>query len=664
MLPRFKDGELFVDLAAISDPGLVWTALASAVVAVTGGFGSSPRPLRDDLLASLQDRSALVLLDNCEHLADACAALADDLLVHCPSITILATSREPLGIDGEQTFVVPSLELPGDQNQEQSASLQLFVARATAARPDYELAAENLPAVVEICRRLDGIPLAIELAAALVAHLSPRQIADRLHERFKLLTGTRRGVQRQQTLQATMDWSYELLTEAQRTLLRRLAVFPGSFDLAAVEAICGMGSESVALLGSLVARSLVGLREEPSQVRYRLLETVRLYAEERLAQAAESDAYRAAHRDHYLNVVSAIAVEDALWSANATSFGFQEIDNLRAALEWSAQEGRFNHIGRILLRADAWSWTGAHEEAKRWLDEAFKHEAELEPEQRLELLAAADLAAVARIDSEAVRPWARDEDWGTSGLADRCILVGLYAEGIFSSFVNPEESVRIANEGLRHAESGLPVIWSGLMHLVRGEALTNLGDLTGAVDAYREAEESAEPWGYARWWGAFGQALPLHMLGQYGLALEAATRARGLEGRYRTGLSGEIIDGCGLALATAADGDPNRAEVILAELIESVRRTNIPALVESCLAAFGWVAAIRGEFERASRLLAACGGYVRTPSLFALDRYYIRIVRNALDSETARRCRAEGSAMSRDEAIAEALRRENKDLTS
>jgi predicted ATPase/class 3 adenylate cyclase len=659
MLPRFKDGALFVDLAAISDPSLVWMALASGVVAVEGAFGSSPRPLRDDLLAFLQERSTLVLLDNCEHLADACAELADNLLVHCPSLTILATSREPLGIEGEQTFVVPSLELPGDEAPEQSASAQLFVARAAAVRPKFEFTADNLPSVVEICRRLDGIPLAIELAAALVAHLSPRQIADRLNERFKLLTGTRRRVQRQQTLQATMDWSYELLTEPERTLLRRLAVFPGSFDLTAVETICGMSSESVALMGSLVARSLVGTREESSQVRYRLLETVRLYAEERLAQAGESKAYRAGHRDHYLDVVSAMPLEDALMSADAASLALDEIDNLRAALEWSAGEDRFDHIARILLRASDWSWSGAHEEAKRWLNIALEHEAELEPEPRLELLAAADLAALWRQDLETFKPWARGEDWGTSGLADRCILVGLQVEGIFAAFLNPEESLRIADEGLRLAESGLPSVWAGAMLIVRGQALTNLGDLAEAVEAYREAEQRTELRAYPRWWGAMEQTAPLHMLGEHGLALEAATRAQSLEGRRAFGLVGEGANGCMLALATAANGDPDRAEDILAGLVESVRRTNVPAVFETCIATFAWVAAVRGEFERASRLLGASGGILRSPALAALQRHYVRIVRSALDAETARRCRAEGSAMSRDEAIAEAIRSAN-----
>jgi predicted ATPase/class 3 adenylate cyclase len=655
MLPRFKDGALFVDLAAISDPSLVWTALASAVAAVSSGFGGSPRPLRDDLLDFYQDRTAVVLLDNCEHLVDACAELADDVLSHCPLVTILATSREPLGIEGEQTFVVPSLELPGDDDPEQSPSLELFVARATAARPDFEVTAENLPSVVEICRRLDGIPLAIELAAALVAHLSPPQIADRLHERFKLLTGTRRRVQRQQTLQAAMDWSYELLTEAERIMLRRLAVFPGSFDLAAVESICGMSSESVAILGSLVARSLVGLREESSQVRYRLLETVRLYAEERLAQAGESDVYRAGHRDHYLGVVNATPIEDALWIWQATSFEI-EIDNLRAALEWSVEEGRFDHIVRILLRAgDSWNWTGAHEEMKRWLDVASQHAAELAPEQRLELLAAADLAALARTDVEAFRPWAREEDLGAGVLADRYILIGLYVESVFTNVSNPQEAVRIADEGFRLAGSGHPGVWSGLMRTLRGEALTVLGDLTGAVDAYREAERRTELREWPRFWATWAQTIPLHMLGEHELALQAATRAQDIKARNKHYIIDGVFGSVVLALATAASGDPDPAEDILTGLMESVRRTNVPNLFELCLGTFAWVAAIRGQFERASLLLAASGPIYRTPSLFALYRHYTGIVRSELDAETAGRCRAEGSAMSREEAIAEAL---------
>jgi tetratricopeptide (TPR) repeat protein len=384
---------------------------------------------------------------------------------------------------------------------------------------------------------------------------------------------------------------------------------------------------------------------------------VRLYAEERLAEAEESEALRARHRDHYLSVVSTISLEDAMWSAGATSFASDEIDNLRTALELSTVEGRFGDIGRMMLRADIWSWTGAHAEAKRWLDVALDHEADVEPEQRLELLAAVHVAALARIDREAFRPWARAQAWGTSGLADRCILIGLYVESAFNAVRNPEEALQIADEGLRLAETGLPSVWSGAMLTMRGQALTNLGDLTGAIAAYRKAEQGAELQGYPRWFATVEQTIPLHLLGEHGPALEAAVRAQGLEGRRVIPGFGEVLNGCMLALATAANGHPDRAEHVLAGLIERERRTNIPALFESWVGAYAWVAAINGEFERASRLLAASGSIYRTATGFALNRYYIRKVRDALDGDTARRCRAEGSAMSREDAIAEALRR-------
>ncbi|MCL2788858.1 MAG: LuxR C-terminal-related transcriptional regulator, partial [Micrococcales bacterium] len=238
----FKHGVFFVDLSAVTDPSLVEHAVAGALRLQI----LDPSP--DALVHYFADRETLLLFDNCEHLLDACGDLADALVgERCPGLRILATSREPLGVDGERVFRVPSLDIEAE-------AVSLFVERSLSVRPDLLLDPRSQATIAEICRRVDGIPLAIELAATRVAHLSVTEILERLNDRFRLLVGGRRRIQRQQTLSATLDWSFNLLGPDEQQLLRRLAVFRGSFSLRAAEAICH--SHALELLGALVAKSL------------------------------------------------------------------------------------------------------------------------------------------------------------------------------------------------------------------------------------------------------------------------------------------------------------------------------------------------------------------------------------------------------------------------
>ena len=260
LVEHFPQGVFFVDLAVLSDPDLLGQSVATGL-----GLHLLDTSV-EGLVGYLAQRRVLVVLDNCEHLLDACAELVDALLARCPDLHVLATSRETLGLDGEQTFRVPSLDIDTD-------ATSLFIDRARAVRPNLRTDPEAESAVLEICRRLDGIPLAIELAAARTAHLAPAEILERLSDRFRLLTGGRRRVQRQQTLAAAIDWSHSLLSDGEKTLLRRLAVFRGSFSLRAAEGICD--PDALELLGSLVAKSLVNLEDPDELTRYRLLETVR-----------------------------------------------------------------------------------------------------------------------------------------------------------------------------------------------------------------------------------------------------------------------------------------------------------------------------------------------------------------------------------------------------
>ena len=338
VLDSFADGVWLVELASLADPALV-TQTVAAALAVREQPG---RALLDSLLDYLRAKKMLLLLDNCEHLIDACAQLAITLLSGCPNMKMLVSSREALGVAGETAYRVPSLALP-DPSQTtletlaESESARLFVERAQAAQPRFTLTAHNLGAIVQITQRLDGIPLAIELAAARVKVLSAEQIADRLDDRFRLLTGgSRTALPRQQTLRALIDWSYDLLTEPERAAWRQLSVFAGGWTLEAAEAV--IGGEALDLLSHLADKSLVSVEERDGAARYRLLETGRQYGRDKLLEAGESPPTRDRHLAHFLDWATQLEPDfygrDMLRALN--QFG-AELDNIRAALEW-AQE--------------------------------------------------------------------------------------------------------------------------------------------------------------------------------------------------------------------------------------------------------------------------------------------------------------------------------------
>ena len=299
VLRRFRDGVWLVDLSGLSDPSLVPAAVAS-VLGVREGPG---RPLTTSLVEACRPRQALLILDNCEHLVAACARVVDELLKHCDAVRILATSRERLGLAGEVTWQVPSLSLPNlnrlDTPEQAlgSGAAELFVERVAEARPGFKLTDRDSLSVAQICHRLDGIPLALELAAARARTLSLGQIAARLEHPLRLLaSGTHSVLPRHRTLRAAIDWSYQLLDEPERILLRRLALFVGSWTLDGAERIVtgdGIGAAEVLdLLTSLIEKSLIIAEDHGSEFRYRLLETVRDYAHERLIESGELEALR------------------------------------------------------------------------------------------------------------------------------------------------------------------------------------------------------------------------------------------------------------------------------------------------------------------------------------------------------------------------------------
>jgi non-specific serine/threonine protein kinase len=375
----FEDGVAWTELASLAEPALVPQAVAAAVAV-------RPQPGQDlveVLVGHLRGRRLLLVLDNCEHLVPACASLAAALLDAAPGLHVLTTSREVLGVGGEVVWPVPPLSLPSSPDHPEeisrSEAVRLFVARAQAALPSFRLTEENAAAVARLCQRLDGIPLAVELAAARVRVLAPAQIADRLDDRFSLLTvGSRTAAPRQRTLRAAMDWSHALIEERERVLFRRLSVFVGGFTISAVEAACaGDGVEErdvLDLLSRLVDKSLVDVVASAETARYRLLETIRQYAEERLRETGEEErSVRERHAAHFLALAEAAEPEltgerQGEWMDRLEA----EHDNLRAALRHLLATGDGTaaaRLGGALSRF--WHTRGHLAEGRRWLDAAL-----------------------------------------------------------------------------------------------------------------------------------------------------------------------------------------------------------------------------------------------------------------------------------------------------
>jgi predicted ATPase/serine/threonine protein kinase len=396
LAPRFYDGVWFVDLASLTDPARV----AQAIAVTLGIPETSGIVAVDALCASIGERRMLVVLDNCEHIVTSVAAVVDSLVRRCPGVRLLATSQETLGVAGETIFRVPSLGLPRRSIAASASSVAsfgavaLFVERATARVSSFRLDSSNSPAVAEICRRLDGIPLAIELAAARISVLSIQQIQERLKDRFRLLTGGGRTLMpRQQTLRATMDWSFGLLVPQEQALLRRLSVFSGTFSLVAVEGICVdevvSEIEVLDLIARLVDKSLVAV-VDPEQNRYRLSDTIREYAWEKLENAGEEERYFDAHRDWYVEYARGIGgslfpPDDPLWFVTPEL----EYDNIRAVLAWTRRHGRFTDHGIRLCSylGRFWQQRGYWSEGRAYLVDA------------LEAAPPDDLALVARLNS-------------------------------------------------------------------------------------------------------------------------------------------------------------------------------------------------------------------------------------------------------------------------
>ncbi|MHB8690034.1 MAG: ATP-binding protein [Solirubrobacteraceae bacterium] len=379
LVDGFKDGVWWVELAAYTDPELVGDAIAKAIGARTLPGASALQ----SVCAHLAHRSALVVLDNCEHLLEACMHATLALLESGPEVKVLATSRAPLGLGGETDWRVPALSLAAARTTEpidavtQSDAVRLFIERAIKVRSNFAVTNENAPAVAQICSDVDGIPLAIELAAARVRVLSVEQIAGGLADRFHLLTGgARTAMPRQQTLRASVDWSHDLLSERERLLFRRLGVFIGGFTLDMAEQVCADEALDryaiLDLLTALVDKSLVLAEEIGPSVRYRMLETIRQYAAERLAETDECDTIRDRHRDALLALAER-AAPDLETNRQLTWLPILDLEaaNLGAALDWALQTDSERALRLATAQVFYWTVRARYVQGVRALDGAL-----------------------------------------------------------------------------------------------------------------------------------------------------------------------------------------------------------------------------------------------------------------------------------------------------
>ncbi len=380
MGPAFPGGMWLVELAAVTDPDHIDSVTAQAL-----GVSEHPgRSLRESVLDFLEERQALLIVDNCEHLVDGAADLIDDILAQSLSCKVIATSRELLGVGGEVAFGLRSLSVPrsGEEIRPETIGrfdgVRLFLERAAAAKPDYRMTSQDAEAVAEICRRLDGMPLALELAAARLRSFSPAQIADNLDQRFRLLTGgSRTALPRQQTLAAAIDWSYRLLTPDEKALFERLSVFQGGFSLESAMDVCQDAATLDAftvleLLPSLVDKSLVTADTDGESARYRLLETIRQFARERLDESGSGDLHRRQHAEHFLELAREAGrnirgPDELLWWERIDT----ELDNLRQAMTWGL-ESEDPLIALLIAEAfwRFWWFKSTWGEGVSWLQQA------------------------------------------------------------------------------------------------------------------------------------------------------------------------------------------------------------------------------------------------------------------------------------------------------
>jgi non-specific serine/threonine protein kinase len=685
LVGEYPDGVWLIELAALADG----TLLPEAVASTLGLHEEAQRPLLPTLVHALRSRALLLLLDNCEHQLDACAQLAQTLLSACPQLRILATSREALGLAGETTWLVPSLALPEFHHLPELTEMsrvdavRLFVERAAAALPTFALTPANAAMIAQVCRRLDGIPLAIELAAARVKVVSVETLAARLDDSVGLLTGgSRTALPRQQTLRATIDWSYDLLLETERALFRRLAVFAGGWTLVAAEAVCSDTSvatnDVLNLLAHLVDKSLVTVDRPPSgAVRYRLLEPIRQYAHMELIESIEAPAIGQQHAHFFLALAEEaeeqlVGAEQVAWLNHLE----QEHDNLRAALRWFIEHGEAApglRLGGALWRF--WRTRGHLSEGRAYLAALLalpsgsvlpelRERAAAWPAARAKALrVAGDLAAEqdeyaaaqALIEqSLALCRELADERGIARALGGLAILALALGDDARAATLYEEALTLSRKHGDQHLTAG---ILDGL-----GVVALNQGDDARAVPQVEESLALYRELGDTRGIADALRSLGWLALNQGDLARAAALLEESLA-LYRKHGYPQYIAWVLHSLGSVAllQGDIERAATLCVESLVLGRTVGDRYIIAWCLEDVAGVALAHGNPVQAAHLFGAAEGLRATigARLLAFDRARyertVTAVRAALDAAAFVAAWAAGRALPLEQAIAEAL---------
>jgi predicted ATPase/DNA-binding CsgD family transcriptional regulator/DNA-binding XRE family transcriptional regulator len=629
----FEHGVFFVDLTPLRDPALVISNVAQEL----GVRDSGPSSLLESVQHFLRERRVLLVLDNFEHVADA-AAQVGDLLAACPGLRVLATSREPLRLSWEHVLLVPPLASPDSRHPispnllADVPSVALFIQRAQAARLDFRMTQENARAIAEICVYLDGLPLGIELAAARTRLLSPQMMAARLRTQPELLaSGARDRPERHRTLRAAITWSFQLLTSAERSLFRRLAVFAGGFTLEAAETVCAEDEhespEVLPLLAALVDRSLVVAADNGAERRYRLLEVIRQYAEEILGESGEAEVVRARLAAWCLDFAERAdeawrGPEQAVWKVRVAL----EQDNLRGALAWSAGPSGNVEIGLRVAGAlrSLWDGHGLWGEGRAWLAKFLAHGTPRE-------------LSAARARALRLAGWLA---FLNSELAE--------ARGLL------EESIALARALEDHLECAQSLVDLAMVDVNSGADAARVATLCG--EGLALARELRSPW-------LTHEAL--YILGQLawreqeldtamGRFEECLRIARELGNAYVLGWTLSRLGHVALG-----QGDYRRAAELERESLALAVEVGDTRIVTSCLELFARLAAVLGQSLRAARLFGAVdevlGGVPLAPVYRAEHDRLVAASRNALDADAFSAAWAEGRAMSQEQAVSLAL---------
>ena len=651
ILEQFIDGVWFIELAPISEPALVPNTVANVLRLRI----EDSRPLMDVVVDWLHDKGALLILDNCEHLIDACAQFAITILRRCRDVRILASSREALGIAGEITYRVPSLPTPNEPlniNQlETFDSVKLFIQRATLTLPTFQLTDDNASFVAQICSRLDGIPLAIELAAARVRALSVEQIAERLDDRFRLLTGgSRTALPRQQTLRALIDWSYQLLSKDERLLFRRLAVFVGGWTLDAAELVCGEERSSfdvLDLMTHLVDKSLINVEHSAGEARYHRLETIRQYAREKLFDTEEVVSLRDRHLAYFARLAK--LAEQGLqgraqkkWLARLEA----EHDNLRAALEWSLKAQPETGLRIATALREFWDTHGHLTEARKWLGTFIDATKDIPPTTlRVKaLFAAMGFAArqtdiegwKAHLDEEFALAKSLDDTWG---IAQGLVSHGLIKEYFENDIEAAESFYRRALEYVHKLDDKLflgqslgPLAGCALKHYEYARAeeifreslslfreVQNTKEIAGAYGNIAEVALSRRDYDSARVSAEESLALYRELDDKHGVATALRTLSYASHNQGKTEqaqmaaeqgvtlfrqLGDRACMGmtlCALARHVLGQGDAGRAEEIIQEAVKVLHEVGEMSSEVGALDVAGRVALAQGDLFKAQK---------------------------------------------------------------